>query len=250
MKLYRYLSITKTEHIGRVISAVTRCAFYCSSPTSFNDPYEFYFIMDFSIDEADFRAWVIRNRPNDEEYNNLLRLRISPHEVESKKLQFINSIRYKYGVVCFCESVTNSLLWSYYANDHAGICIEIDFGQVPDDITLRKVQYVDEPPVYKYFSSDSRGAELCWMKSSIWRHEDEWRYVNHNHVGPIRFDDPVKVTGIYLGSRFAKCSIKDDMLRALKSSSSIVPIYQMKLLSEKFEVVPRFMALSNEIQLG
>ncbi|MCC7017080.1 MAG: DUF2971 domain-containing protein [Rhodospirillales bacterium] len=46
----------------------------------------------------------------------------------------------KYGLLCFCATWSNPLLWSHYANRHEGICLGLD---VRDD-SVAEVDYVEK----------------------------------------------------------------------------------------------------------
>ena len=89
------------------------------------------------------------------------------------------------GVVCFCRSVTNSLLWSHYANSHKGFAIGFDpfhsfFGgsESLDKRKLMDVRYEDISPDLANFRkvSDFITASIT-TKPSCWVYEQEVRLI-------------------------------------------------------------------------
>lgn len=75
-------------------------------------------------------------------------------------------------VCCFSETALSILMWSYYANNHSGVCLMFDFN---DDQVLasncHKVQYTD------FYLTDIGSYCNYFIKSRQWEHEQEWRIV-------------------------------------------------------------------------
>jgi len=100
------------------------------------------------------------------------------------------------GVLCFASKEDNLLMWSHYAKNHEGICIEFDknadfFNGKYKDVTnffdkpvkdhycnigeLRKVEYKLERPVYLEPSELESDTEAWFVKSPEWEYEQEQR---------------------------------------------------------------------------
>lgn len=112
-------------------------------------------------------------------------------------------VRASLGVICFTSKVDNLLMWSHYANNHEGVCIEFDAtasffnGQYkdsgspmfdglknynPKDIydnvgVLKKVEYSKNRPLIFETSKLSDDTESWLVKSEEWRYEDEYRII-------------------------------------------------------------------------
>ncbi|MFT5759918.1 MAG: hypothetical protein ACI9LM_004702 [Alteromonadaceae bacterium] len=105
-------------------------------------------------------------------------------------------VRASVGVLCFASEENNLLMWAHYANNHAGICIELDrtaeffngkyknatelFGKTMDDHyqnigELRKVEYKLERPSYIEPSELEYDTEAWFVKSPEWAYEQEER---------------------------------------------------------------------------
>lgn len=118
-------------------------------------------------------------------------------------------------ISCFSEDVNSILMWSHYAYNHKGFCIEYDFTklEVNDPLTqcLYPVNYTNElfdiadyviqgENVNKLFSTYS-----AITKSKEWIYEKEWRLVFTLGQKVESFNKKmVKPTAIYLGAKISE----------------------------------------------
>lgn len=91
-----------------------------------------------------------------------------------KQVLGLDKIKQAYNnkVACFSETPLSILMWSYYANNHKGICLMFDFTN--DNFikcNCHKVQYSD---IYK---TRLGLFDNYFTKSRQWEHEQEWRIV-------------------------------------------------------------------------
>lgn len=116
-------------------------------------------------------------------------------------------------VSCFCESVSNMLLWSHYADSHKGFALGYDFRSEENKKfkdSLYPVVYSDEKfdakrhihvlqlsmdfggvPVY---GDEWEGDIKCSLfKSKEWEYEEEWRLMKVAYTSDALFDAfPIK----------------------------------------------------------
>lgn len=98
----------------------------------------------------------------------------------------------EYGVCCFSMTSADILMWTYYAGNHKGICIEVDsdIGR-SEEVTIHTVQYEKQIPWLKTKKGNLRNPrELLLRKIEIWAHEKEMRAMcngkeKHLKVGTI-----------------------------------------------------------------
>ena len=126
-------------------------------------------------------------------------------------------------ILCFAERPDNLLMWSHYAEQHAGVVLEFEtklFEQSASSHAI-KVTYSDVVPTpftYQQFLdyllgrkpfpdvTDDYTIAVASSKSTHWSYEEEWRF--------LRYDDPPKsvrfsdfecpsdaLVGTYFGSR-------------------------------------------------
>lgn len=143
-------------------------------------------------------------------------------------------------ILCLTNSTQNKLMWSHYAKNHEGICLAI---QVPADLvyalcyTSHRVKTTDDIDVVvanskhivkknlvKPYTSLSREKKIALLKDKCWMYEKEYRIVLADDDALLTEEAgsyylPVKITAIYLGTRFQKNSVdvKDNILNACKA---------------------------------
>ncbi len=152
-------------------------------------------------------------------------------------------------VVCLSEVYDSMLMWSHYAQNHMGYCIEYDFEEndkyykhlypvmyTKDRYVVSKTDMLDGKPEWIYRTT-------C-HKSDVWSYEKEWRIVtaNFNKVVPQKLeyrngkyvlDLKDNIKAFYLGAKISK-DFKDEMILFGKNNG--VAIYQMGLSSKAYEL--------------
>lgn len=90
---------------------------------------------------------------------------------------------FKKGVLCLSKKFNSPLMWSHYANQHKGICIEYDMRTVKDELVheviygeSRKILTSEIKAWLDNTENESRIKNVCLLtKSGEWRYESEWR---------------------------------------------------------------------------
>jgi Protein of unknown function (DUF2971) len=222
--LYRYRSLENE----REFKNIERQQVWLSSPFCFNDPFDSSFSIlhrEFRLTESAQRENIARLSQivgdklseseieelakfldnSDERFtslfqkafpeeqpesaNAMLAIRPIVEAYRSKHVQELNQfVKQNISVCCFCEARDSTLMWSHYANQHHGCCVEFDVRRlfVPDGIGfLFPVVYKDKLfDVTRYFSATAAGGgnNLAAMiaachKDKAWAYEQEWRIV-------------------------------------------------------------------------
>ncbi len=110
-------------------------------------------------------------------------------------------------ITCFSEIHDSILMWSYYANNHKGVCIEYDLSRLDlsDSINqniiqcLTKVQYSPLRADRLIGIDDTSYLHFLISKADVWSHEQEWRIVCESENDFLPFDC---ISGVYLGVKF------------------------------------------------
>jgi hypothetical protein len=108
-------------------------------------------------------------------------------------------------VCCFCETSDSTSMWTHYADDHRGCCVEFEVRSqfIPGAVGyLLPVIYKDELfDVTPYYSAIAAGGGNNWAamlaachKAKSWSYEHEWRIVfpfskppgENNHFIPVK----------------------------------------------------------------
>lgn len=101
---------------------------------------------------------------------------------------------FKKGVLCLSKKFNSPLMWSHYANNHRGICVEYDMTDV-DEGTVKKIIYggsrsLKVSLIDAWLTTGEMPSEIeqvCLLtKSSEWSYENEWRMFGRIGVGGIQ----------------------------------------------------------------
>lgn len=233
--LYKYQ--TKTEYS---LASLKNGTVWLSSPASFNDPFDCAINLDrnkigesmgHAVDQIakvyNFSEEVLsaykKVKPEDEVAYDQLRKSLS------EVMQAI-------GVLCLSETPSEILMWSHYAGNHAGFCIEYDLGE---DTPLRKnAQPVHYTEVFPSLSLKDLPAgtknnflETCiYTKAIQWGYEKEWRVIMSE--GGKLFKAPAPISAIIFGARM---SLKDKMeIYEILPSNEDVAFKEAYLLEDLF----------------
>lgn len=122
-----------------------------------------------------------------------------------KLIAFQNKIR----ICCFSNKLDNQVLWSMYANQYRGCCIEYD---VPDEI-VRKVVYKDRylnDPLFAVIDCIvNKGNIDCLnlnglLEGLILSKHKDWKFQEEFRVIDFREKIPCKIKSIILGYKISK----------------------------------------------
>lgn len=143
MKIYKYRSLEKLDRIQEILEDKN---FYFPKWIDLNDPMEGFF-------------------------------RYDPSKHKPSALQEIIAGKENLGVCSFSTNPCDILLWSYYADNHKGICIEVDadLDRNPK-VTLETMRYEPQIPwLRKHDGTDLTAKEILSMKLNPWKGEVEIR---------------------------------------------------------------------------
>lgn len=157
----------------------------------FNDPFEMIPGYEVLTLDAESRNYILENDESegDSFYENYM--------------DTMTGARASLGVICFTSKVDNLLMWSHYANNHEGICVEFDsnssffngqykdsgsplFDKIegfnPKDVyanvgELKKVKYSVKRPLVFQTRALIEDTESWLVKSKEWEYEDEYRII-------------------------------------------------------------------------
>lgn len=150
----------------------------------------------------------------------------------------LNTIR----IACFSEVNDSILMWSHYANNHTGFCVEYDFNK------LNNIKLLDNlyPVFYKEFLFDVsdvffksyKGTEADELdiyasvltKNKEWNYEREWRYLSYG--GDFILNVP-RPESVYLGSRVSDEN-KNSIINLFNETN--IPLFQMKPDNSEFKL--------------
>ena len=100
-------------------------------------------------------------------------------------------------------------MWSYYASNHEGVCLEFDLDKLPqNELTKQiisstsKVHYSPIRTENLLGKGDESVVNLLASKADVWSHEHEWRIICETDQEYIPLDC---ITNIYVGMKIINC---------------------------------------------
>ncbi len=177
---YKYRAINKN-----FIDSFVKSALYFAEPNALNDPYDCQ--MDFSK-----ACYELADKLSNDRSNAFIALAENKDIIEKQK-KAISQL----GVCSFSRVNDETLLWSHYADEHKGVCVEYQFPKdfLMDEANIRKfmgvasVAYVDNPlrnwletittaqleDLHVFYNELTN--VLLTYKSPPWKYENEMRIV-------------------------------------------------------------------------
>lgn len=138
-----------------------------------------------------------------------------------------------YKIASFSESEASIPMWTYYADNHKGVCLKYDIGRLASDgyeFELKrafvKIHYSDYRP------RDQHGEYSLVVKSSQWSHEHEWRLICKTTED---FISVPCLSAVILGLKFDMQRI-DEIITAIKESGKSVDLFQCISDPEKYDL--------------
>jgi hypothetical protein len=204
-EFFKYYSLTRN-----FFTNLTRSQIYCASPTTFNDPFDCQVEWKGSLQRA-LSKGVDPDR------------RAKLQEILERFNRVDPVVDMNPGVACFTRDVRSVLMWSHYAQVHAGVCC---LYRIPADYFPKKYKEPDSNGFFFVGGGKVRygdDAFLNWLlkgsfnrplkddyvenavvkilttKAKNWRYEEEWRLVT-SVPGALAFD-PAFLREITFGLR-------------------------------------------------
>lgn len=150
----------------------------------------------------------------------------------------------KFKVGCLCADNKSILMWSHYADNHKGICVEYDFSEVeagkllPMPVYYTKIrpkvpwkEVVDQSSQMKGIALGSL-MEALLTKDIAWKYEREWRILVPANEGVDNIPAP-PIKCIYLGA----LASEEDVTNFKKLADKMgIPIKRMIVDRGKYEL--------------
>lgn len=203
MMLYKY---RKLDNFA--MRLVSNGELYFSSPGDLNDPLDCTFSSEAALRAVEGSADE-RQREKLKEVSS----RIYHDRVTGEKNEIFHAVEKRLknaGILSFSLTPTEPLMWSHYANGHAGICVGIDRTSIMNLVDSESLRLIGDQPIsYKpapdyvgrilgYIDHELNGrpvnldklfgdlvvASALFTKSKAWEYEAEYRMI-HSERGPM-----------------------------------------------------------------
>lgn len=244
-RLYKYGCMT--EYSEQLFSGST---IWQASAASLNDPFECTPSFVFTHEPDKIMAQLIRtlrrNNPSLTHDSAVAEATAiyrqgrhrDPAMWEALRADLIHVYRHKVGLYCLTERNDSILMWSHYAADHTGYCLEFEATDyTPVFGTAQRVSYADAYPEINFYNTpnEDKVAFSFLTKFTDWSYEREWRIVDHD-TGPGSREYPSELLkSVTFGLRM-KDENKALIKKWLAARGTPVRIYQAIQGKDRFEV--------------
>jgi Protein of unknown function (DUF2971) len=146
------------------------------------------------------------------------------------------SVADRYGIICFCKTWRNPVMWGHYADRHRGICLGFD---VADHLAM-DVEYVESRLDWPNEVNHDFVEKLLRTKFLHWSYEEEVRLhctLEEEEKGFYfkEFSDEIILKEVILGS---ECSLTIKEVKSiLGNESGHVSVFKSRPAFTKFEIV-------------
>jgi len=248
--LYKYREFNQTS-----LTMLCENNIFFASPRKFNDPLDCSPTIEIDMDIpslekltfdvileehgrdraiSELNSCQLNGGFRDENYDFTYDKGVHAEHLASNLLNYINNKFSSFGICAFSASWKSPLLWSHYADEHRGICVEYDVGDL-QELILGAVKYeqsrcIKTSIIHDWFYKNDTSAiktikqKFFYNKAKDWKYEEEWRLISEK-VG--KRERPFKITAIYFGMR-TSFSVQSSLAKTMGSNVSYYGVYAPK----------------------
>jgi Protein of unknown function (DUF2971) len=207
--MYKFYTISDIDFLGNIIGTKPTIKF--SSAFNLNDPNELKFNikLDVHSDEMKQRYFIDNPNASEKDYEDW-KNQVSPNFIWYQEQEQRGIVGQLITLSCFTDSYNNNVMWSHYANNHQGICVEYKselfnyLKSLKGFFAQNYVKYAKAPP--EIDASRYRDEENIWKmiftKQSEWSYEKEVRIVrlSNKDIEFIEFPQSL-IKNVIVGSK-------------------------------------------------
>ncbi|MEM7803286.1 MAG: DUF2971 domain-containing protein [Pseudomonadota bacterium] len=239
--LYKYRAIDPESDLSieRLRSIVVGGELWFSSPLDFNDPFDMSMSIVLGGSAKDKRrrydAILKENGvPFKKRQEMVGRLARTPTQDIERLLRDSHTKQLgTTGVFSFAGDPRNILMWSHYAQDHSGVCLQFERARDYQFLSAALlVRYSPDFPVVDWTSDFQESlSEVLLRKFDGWAYEKEERIIRLGEANSIQRVQPEALTAIIMGCRISSASekvISNLMAERLSAGYPLVRIYRAR----------------------
>lgn len=144
----------------------------------------------------------------------------------------------KVGLFCLSRVRDNILMWSHYADQHRGYCLQFE---ATDHTYMfseaQPISYSDDYPAVQFHSAQSsEQVQLSFLsKYRGWSYEQEWRVIDTKNGSGLRSYPPELLRGVIFGLRMPD-SDKIRIREWMKQRGHSVKFYECRQDDRRFQI--------------
>lgn len=244
--LFKYSRINEYSE-----SLFTTPTIWFSSPSALNDPFECrpWFTFNGSEDQfLDLLSVVARRRfpeySPEQISNEAKRLYAEGRHKDSQferkfRSGVVQMLASHIGLCCLSASNRYILMWSHYAAEHTGFCLEFaatDY--TPFFGEAQEVKYADNFPEVDFFNTphDEQVDLIFLTKFAGWRYESEYRVIDHQAGSGLHTYPAELLKSVTFGLRMSEEN-KNNIRKWLSVRGTHVKLYQASIDQREFKII-------------
>ncbi|AEG01051.1 DUF2971 domain-containing protein [Methylomonas methanica] len=223
---------------------------YFSSAAEFNDPFECTPSFEFTHEPDKIMDQLVRavlaNNPRLTHHSasaEALAIYLEDRHRnsavwEALKNDLIHEFRHCVGIYCLTERRDSILMWSHYADDHKGFCIEFEATDyTPVFGGAQQVSYEKEYPEINFYNTpiEDKVKLSLLTKFTDWNYEREWRILDHDIGSGTRTYPAELMKSVTFGIRMLT-EHKEKIRDWVSARGCDVQFYQAVQGKDRFEV--------------
>lgn len=244
---YRYRSLAGNG-LERVRSMILDAEHYFTSPAKFNDPFDCRPLHRFNGTDDEISRYLngllAKFQPDQTSEDRTAEIAAiladpnrDPRRPENQQIfaaLFGGLATDQTGMLCLSGAPDVPLMWSHYADSHAGVCLgfdpEVSYFAIAQPVRYTRKRSIVDPTVQS--EAQMLDASL-FTKSLDWAYEEEWRIVLTS--GPGKYTLPNSLRSVIVGAAISNKNFKE-ILSWTKTLSSPVDIYRASPSMDSFEM--------------
>ncbi len=240
--MFKFYSIPDLEVLNSILGKTPSIRF--ASAYNLNDPFELKFNLSINPDAKEHKDEFFKIQPDGtlEEFNEWCEdVKTKGNFVWHIEQEQRNTLSKHITLCSFTADNKNNLMWSHYANNHRGICVQYSsvlffyLETVEKYLSASKVKYSKTPPRVDMLENVySKTAKMIFNKQIEWKYEKEYRVAlfSDYETDYIGIGSEL-IKAVYIGSR-ASQEIINSVLELTKSSN--IEVYYGITMGETYEV--------------
>jgi hypothetical protein len=245
--LYKFRSLLPADEksVDRMRDILVRSRLWFSSPEDFNDPFDTSIKAVVDGDPQELRnridnifkargmKWADRQR-------EVARIMSRPQEIPLRVQETFKQTLYAMGVCSFGGDPRSILMWSHYAANHEGFCLQFELARDVENLISLEVNYSEEYPVLIYINGTDELMPLLLTKFKGWCYEKESRIIIPESARQYIDFRPAALSGIIIGCRAKQETVEalNNLLAERSARSYPMPkLYRVFLDNSNYELI-------------
>lgn len=174
---------------------------------------KYYKYIPFGRSNSKRRKWTMDIFRNNRLYlghfndlNDPMEAMFNANHLTNQHIKQIQSLKPNILIGCLTQTYTDILMWTHYADNHLGCCIEFEINRIDGDY-IKPMNYSTQIEAPQHSNILNESVNILTNKLQPWEHEQEIRYLRQID----RNDDDshyvyINITTVYLGVKLSEKS--------------------------------------------